>query len=77
MANKIREISPLHGPITQTFLDQIAQYHFHFLCEQCLLFDADRQLCIHNYPDTPHRKAYFEGSPIGRVLIFCRDFDLE
>jgi len=75
MAAKERKISPLHGPVTQKFMDEVTHYNFQFLCEQCVFFDEEKDLCAHSYPSAPHRTAYFKDEPIGKVLIFCREFD--
>lgn len=66
-----------HGPIEQEFLDQAAAYNFRFLCEDCGLFNEETGLCVHSYPNEPHRKAYFDDEPLGKTLIFCREFELE
>ncbi len=73
---KIRTISPLHGPVTQSFMDQIHQYQLNFLCEQCAFFNEDTGLCVHGYPNETHRSDYFK-QPIDKVLIFCREFELD
>jgi len=77
MTAKRREISPLHGPITQAFLDEADRYQLRFQCEDCVYFNADTGACVHSYPNEPHRRTYFEDDPIGKVLIFCRDFELD
>lgn len=70
------KVSALHGPITQTFLDEVERYQLRFLCEDCAFFDSDSELCAHGYPNQAHSKEYFENS-LGKVLIFCREFEMD
>jgi hypothetical protein len=39
-------------------------------CEDCVLFDPEREACAHGYPTEPHRKRANE-----RLVIFCKDFE--
>lgn len=74
---KVRTISKLHGPVTEDFLSQMRRYQFTFLCEDCAYFNEDTNLCVHEYPNEPHLQEYFEQDPINKVLIFCREFELD
>ncbi len=78
MAAKVRTISKLHGPITSDFLSEIQHYQLQFLCEQCVFFNTETEECAHGFPNEAHREAYFapENQPEGKVLIFCREFDM-
>lgn len=39
-------------------------------CEDCVLFDDERERCAHGYPTEPHRKR--AGA---RLVVFCKDFE--
>lgn len=43
-------------------------------CEDCALFDAEREKCAHGFPTEEHRRAYNER---GALLVFCKEFELE
>ena len=76
--SKKRTISPLHGPVTESFLKEVEEYRFHFCCEECTNFDDKTELCAHGYPNEQHRTAYYRDSAAeGRTLVFCREFELE
>ncbi len=68
----------MHGPVTADFLEETATFCFQFCCETCSTFDENTEQCTHGYPNDMHRAEYFEGDEaVGRVLVFCREFDLE
>jgi len=68
--------SKLHGPITQRFLDESEHYNFKFKCEECMFFNDESGDCVHLYPNEAHRKQYYDQEPLGKILIFCREFEL-
>ena len=68
--------SSMHDPITPEFLDQAEKFNLRFLCEDCVYFDDENDICVHLYPTAPHRKAYFADRPLEKMLIFCREFDI-
>lgn len=39
-------------------------------CEDCVLFDDEREACAHGYPTQPHRK-----NPSAQLVVFCKDFE--
>ncbi len=43
-------------------------------CEDCALFDDERERCAHGFPTEPHRRPerYEDGAP----LLFCKDFEV-
>lgn len=67
----------IHDPVTAHFLAEVKQYKLHFLCEECVYFDDEKEVCVHGYPNIPHRRQYFEQDGEGKILIFCREYDLQ
>ena len=39
-------------------------------CEDCALFDPERDKCAHGYPTEQHRKNASE-----KLVVFCKDFE--
>ncbi len=37
------------------FRDDCARFALRFTCEDCALFDPDRELCSHGFPTDEHR----------------------
>jgi len=70
--------TPLQGPVTALFLEEAERLRLRFCCEECIFFQPEQGgRCLYNYPNTQHRRAYFEEDHVvGRVLIFCREFEI-
>ena len=56
------------------FFSEKSRYALKHCCEECVLFDARRQECAHEWPNEAHRRAYYEGSPT--EIVFCKEFEL-
>ncbi|MCB9643709.1 MAG: hypothetical protein H6728_11605 [Myxococcales bacterium] len=69
--------TPLQGPVTKEFIEESKQMRLHFCCEDCVFFQPENGgRCLYGYPNTQHRRAYFESQEVlGRVLIFCREYE--
>ena len=39
-------------------------------CEDCALYDPERERCAHGYPIEQHRKRAAET-----LVVFCKDFE--
>lgn len=76
MTKERPSFTPLHGPITQDFLDEAQRFNLRFCCEDCALFNHDTEVCTYQYPNQRHRHAYFEQNALGKILIFCREFEI-
>ena len=50
--------------------EEAARYALVRHCEDCALFDPEREKCAHGYPTAPHRKRADE-----RLVMFCKDFE--
>ena len=77
-SRQIPRFAPQQEPITQAFLDEAEQYKLRFCCEDCIFFrPEDGERCLYNYPNATHRSAYFQGeAALGRLLVFCREFEM-
>lgn len=71
-----KHVSPFHGPVTASFLKEAETYRFHYQCQQCVFFDESTHGCVHGYPNEHHLEEYFDEDAVGKVLVFCRDFEL-
>jgi hypothetical protein len=58
----------------RVFREQAEHYRLRFNCEDCGLFDAEREACVHGFPTTEHRAAYYRD-PDSRI-VFCKHFEL-
>jgi hypothetical protein len=56
------------------FREQRERFQLRFNCEDCALFDVDRERCVHGYPTTEHRAGHY-ANPEARV-VFCKHFEL-
>ena len=63
-------------PYNRRFEEQKERYSFCFTCENCAHFDADKEQCLHGFPNNPHRLAYYTASSKPKTILFCKDFDL-
>ena len=70
------KISPMLGPITEKFLEQISKYKLQFTCEECANFVEETGQCLYEYPTLPHRRSYLTTPIEEHKLIFCREFEL-
>jgi hypothetical protein len=64
----------LRLPASETFHRQRERFSLRFTCEECALFDAERELCSHGYPTEEHRQAYYEQRDA--LIVLCKDFEL-
>ncbi|MFO0681535.1 MAG: hypothetical protein U0234_05775 [Sandaracinus sp.] len=39
-------------------------------CEECVLYDEERDRCAHGYPTEPHKR-----SASRKLVVFCKDFE--
>lgn len=50
------------------------RFSLRFTCEECALFDPEKERCNHGYPVREHRDAHYAHEH--GFLVFCKDFDL-
>jgi hypothetical protein len=60
-------------PRDPTFEAEERTFDLRWSCEDCALFDADRERCAHGFPTQEHRRAHNATTPL---LVFCKDFEL-
>jgi hypothetical protein len=58
-----------------SFFEQRARFALRFTCEHCTYFDAERERCMHGYPNREHRAARYEQGATD--LVFCKEFELK
>jgi hypothetical protein len=56
------------------FAAQRERLALRFTCEDCALFDPEREACAHGFPTDEHRQRYYARP--GAELVFCKDFEL-
>lgn len=56
-----------------TFEAEASANALRWSCEDCALFDEDRETCAHGFPTDEHRRKHNESAPL---LVFCKDFEL-
>lgn len=39
-------------------------------CEECVLYDEERDRCAHGYPTAQHKR-----SASSKLVVFCKDFE--
>jgi len=61
-------------PLTPEFLGERQRFALLHCCEDCVLFDALREECAHDWPTVGHRRSYYEAGPSD--IIFCKEFEL-
>jgi hypothetical protein len=52
--------------------EEIDRVKLRFACEDCAMFDPEREKCAHGYPTHEHRAAHIDRGE----LVFCKDWDL-
>jgi hypothetical protein len=60
--------------IDVALLGEIREHRLRFTCADCLHALADGS-CAHGWPNREHRRAP-GPSDLGKVLVFCKEFDL-
>ena len=61
-------------PQDERFRQEWERFALRFCCEDCALFDPERQRCVHSYPVWQHRRARYRDPEAD--LLFCKDFEL-
>jgi hypothetical protein len=61
-------------PRYAAFAADCERHALRFTCEDCALYDPERDLCVHGFPTTEHRLGYYEDP--GAPIVFCKDFEL-
>jgi hypothetical protein len=61
-------------PQPADFAAQRERLALRFTCEDCALFDPEREACAHGFPTDEHRQKHY-AKP-GVELVFCKDFEL-
>jgi hypothetical protein len=61
-------------PQPPDFASQRQRLALRFTCEDCALFDPEREACAHGFPTEEHRQRYYDRP--GAELVFCKDFEL-
>jgi len=61
-------------PPTPRFHAERAHFALRFTCEDCAMWDPDREQCAHGYPPEDHRHARYDRPDV--ELVFCKDFQL-
>jgi hypothetical protein len=56
------------------FREDCARFALRFTCEDCALFDPERELCAHGFPTDEHRLRHYDR--LDSPLVFCKDFEL-
>jgi hypothetical protein len=56
------------------FSEERERFALRFTCEDCALFDPDRERCAHGYPVGDHRLARYADPE--NEIVFCKDWDL-
>jgi hypothetical protein len=59
-----------------TFRAQREALRLRMYCEDCALFDDERQRCVHGYPSEPHRRPTAEAASRDHPVCFCKDFEV-
>jgi hypothetical protein len=56
------------------FREEREKFALKFNCEDCALFDEQRETCAHGYPTDEHRKARYDDPRV--LVVFCKHFEL-
>lgn len=64
----------MRAPQDARFRLQRAEHALRFTCDDCALFDPERERCVHGYPTAEHRRARYEASDA--PVVFCKEWDL-
>jgi hypothetical protein len=62
-------------PFPPEFRQEWAGLGFRFCCEDCAHFDPTLERCVHGWPHSEHRLAFYED-PACRELVYCKEFEL-
>ena len=63
-------------PTDELFVLQRTTLPLRHCCEDCGLFDAQTELCAHEWPTTEHRCVDYEGPHPLSTVNFCKEFEL-
>jgi hypothetical protein len=61
-------------PQDERFRAERARHALRFTCEDCAMWDPDRDACAHGYPTREHRLPRYRDA--GTDVVFCKDWDL-
>lgn len=61
-------------PQDERFRRERKRFDLRFNCEDCTLFDPERETCAHGFPTASHRKARYEDPDV--AVLFCKEFEL-
>lgn len=56
--------------LDSTFVEEAARFGLVRSCEDCVLYDDEKDRCAHGYPTAEHKKS---ADPL--VVVFCKDFE--
>jgi hypothetical protein len=59
-------------PVDVNYVEQRARFRLALHCEDCVLWNEERDTCAHGYPTRDHREA----AEARGELVFCKDFEL-
>jgi hypothetical protein len=66
----------MHVPRTAKFDEEAERYSLRFCCEDCGHFDPVREVCRHEWPVAPHRRARYQARAApGDEVVFCKEFE--
>ncbi|MEZ4256326.1 MAG: hypothetical protein R3A78_11565 [Polyangiales bacterium] len=54
-----------------TFRAEAERFRLRFTCDDCALFDSERDRCAHGFPIDEHRPA-----KDAEYIVFCKEFAL-
>lgn len=60
-------------PVDALFRAQRESLGLRMYCEECVLFDDERERCAHGYPVEPHRAPRDRATDT--EIHFCKDFE--
>ena len=61
-------------PATAQFFAERQTFALRHCCEECVLYDAQKKECAHEWPNETHLRHYYENSP--EEIVFCKEFEL-
>jgi hypothetical protein len=61
-------------PASSDFFDERERFALRHCCEECVLYDAARKECAHEWPNETHLMRYYEQTP--SEIVFCKEFEL-
>ncbi len=56
------------------FEDERVRFGLRLHCEDCALWDEERDACAHGFPTAEHRRP--DAEPRDVLIVFCKDFEV-